>query len=131
MKKSKNEIIDYINGLKGYEGYVQFSHRPIENEKDIFIGHDPHIVEEKGFVYEAHFCNGIESITIRQIDADWWVTHTHIEGLPTQEYDTKGTLPKIKMAQIWQEESDPLCEGMKAPKLLRVVFAGFKQGEAS
>jgi hypothetical protein len=33
MKKSHTEIIEYINALKGYQGYVQFSDRRIE---DIF-----------------------------------------------------------------------------------------------
>ena len=43
MKKNRNEIVEYINTLKGYEGYVQFSHRPIEIEKDVFEGRDPKI----------------------------------------------------------------------------------------
>ena len=36
MQKTKEEIIEYINGLDGYEGYVQFSDRPIDKDKDIF-----------------------------------------------------------------------------------------------
>jgi hypothetical protein len=36
MRKNRTEVIEYINGLKEYEGYVQFSHRAIDLDKDIF-----------------------------------------------------------------------------------------------
>lgn len=33
------------------------------------------------------------------------------------------------MAQIWEEENDPLCENLSVLKLKKVVFVGFEQGE--
>jgi CRISPR type III-associated protein (TIGR04423 family) len=33
------------------------------------------------------------------------------------------------MAQIWEEENDPLCENMPVMKLKKVVFAGFRKGD--
>lgn len=128
MKKDKKGIIDYINSLKGYEGYVQFSDRPIE---DIFITSSDIKVDSKdGFVYEAHFSNGKESIAIRQINGEWLVAKTDISNIPEEDKQIYYALGKnVIMAQIWKEEVDPLCEGMKVKKLKKVVFAGFVGGE--
>ncbi len=126
MKKNREEILDYINGLKGYQGYVQFSDRPIE---DIFKDYTNIKIKDKGgFVYEAYFFNGSDSITIKQINDSWIVDETkNIPLLETQVYLTKDKI-KIKMAQIWKSEEDKLCEDMKVLKLDKVVFAGFEGG---
>lgn len=128
MRKNRTEIIEYINSLKGYEGYVQFSHRPIEIEKDVFMDKDPKVEVESGFVYEAHFSNAVESITIRQLNDVWLVSKTDIEGIEPEIFYGIADL-KIKMAQIWKVREDGLCEGMEVKKLSKVVFAGFKKGE--
>ena len=129
MKKTKEEIVEYINSLDGYEGYVQFSDRPIE---DIWTQKSTITVDAKdGFVYEAHFCNGVESIAIKQINAVWTVSKTDISDISEEDktYCTHEKNVKIKMVQIWEEEADALCEGMKVKKLKKVVFAGFAGGE--
>jgi len=126
MKKIKAEIIEYINTLKGYEGYVQFSHRKIEKDRDIFVGRDPQVEDEEGFVYEAHFSNGDTSIVIKQINSNWQVSETDLTMTNTQTYLTDiKDCPNILMAEIWTEKEDALCEGMKAQGLQKVVFAGF------
>lgn len=128
--KSKKEVVEYINTLQGYEGYVQFSHRPIE-EKDLFHnGKKVEIDDESGFVYEAHFWNESEkkSIAIKQINDVWLVDETDISSIAdedTQIYHASHGL-KVRMAQVWEEENDPLCENMPVRKLKRVVFAGFE-----
>jgi len=132
MKKSSEEIIEYINSLKNYEGYIQFSDTKIR-DCDIFKKEDN--ISQKlqltnGFIYEAHFYNGQESIMIRQINNSWIVSKTDI--LNISQNDIKSyisditDLPKIKMAQIWEEEADKFCNGMMVKKLKRVVFAGFE-----
>ncbi len=134
MKNNSIKIIDYINSLDGYEGYVQFSHRPIDKEKDIFYGGKKvEVSDEAGFVYAAHFCNGTESISIRQINDSWPVSVTDISGADesnTQEYltDIEAFGRKVKMVQIWEEIEDEFCEGMKVNKLQKVVFGGFTNG---
>ena len=133
--RDKKEVINYINSLKGYCGYIQWSHRPIDKEKDIFINKDPNIDNENGFIYEAHFYNDTEkkSIQIRQINDSWLVSETNILNL--DEKDTQIFIseiqgcPKVKMAQIWQEKEDELCENMKVKKLTKVVFTGFVKDE--
>jgi len=131
MKKNREEIVEYINTLKGYEGYVQFSHRPIDMGKDVFIDKDPSIEDENGFVYEAHFANGKESISVHQINDGWLVSKTNIENVETEIYKAIDTL-KVKTAQIWGKERDALCENMEVMNLKKVVFAGFleKKGES-
>jgi len=141
MQKSENRIIElkenvisYINNeLKDYQGYVQFSDREIKKLKDIFLENNPKIEDEEGFVYEAHFYNEKEkkSISIRQINDKWFVSKIDISNIDEkdiQEYltDIEKFNYKVKMAQIWEEENDPLCENMKVKKLKKVVFAGFK-----
>lgn len=129
---SKKEIIDYINTLKDYEGYVQFSHRAINKEDDIFYeGKNVKVDDEEGFIYEAHFCNAKESISIKQINATWLVSKTNIENISEgdiQKYvsEIEDFNYDVKMAQIWSEVEDAQCEGMKVKKLQKVVFAGFE-----
>ncbi|MDQ7060882.1 MAG: TIGR04423 family type III CRISPR-associated protein [Sulfurimonas sp.] len=134
MKKNKTQIIEYINSLQNYQGYVQFSHRPIDKNKDIFYdGKAVSIEDEEGFIYEAHFCNDKESIAIKQVNESFLVSKTNISDIDendTQEYISDiENLPKIKMAQIWEEEVDELCAGMKVKKLKKVVFTGFEKGD--
>ena len=126
MRKNRTEVIEYINSLKEYEGYVQFSHRPIDLERDLFPRTtDIELDNQQSFVYEAHFCNGQESIMIRQQNADWVVSKTDISSAEFETFHGIAGL-KVNMAQIWEEKPDELCEGMKVNKLQKVVFAGFK-----
>lgn len=127
MKKNRKEILDYINALRGYQGYVQFSDRRIE---DVFLGFSDITVDpQEGFVYEAHFFNGTDTITIRQINEWWYVDE--IRNVPLTDTQTYlgVTTPKIRMAQIWEKVPDELCEGLYVDKLSKVVFAGFVQGD--
>ena len=129
--EEKENLIKDINELKEYEGYVQFSHRPIDLERDLFPRTtDIELDNQQSFVYEAHFCNGQESIMIRQQNADWVVSKTDISSAEFETFHGIAGL-KVNMAQIWEEKPDELCEGMKVNKLQKVVFAGFEKGEAS
>jgi CRISPR type III-associated protein (TIGR04423 family) len=128
---TKQQVVEYINDLQNYQGYVQFSHRPIDKSKDIFLDNNPKIEDEEGFIYEAHFCNGKESIVIKQINDGWFISKTNISNIDKndiQEFitDVSEFNYKVKMAQIWEEVEDELCENMKIKKLKKVVFAGFE-----
>jgi len=132
--KTKEEIISYINTLQEYQGYVQFSHRAIDKNKDIFSGQNALLVEdEDGFIYEAHFCDDAESIQIRQLNDSWLVSKTDIVNTPKSDIQIYNSevqgCPNLKMAQIWEVKEDELCENMKVKKLKKVVFAGFAGGE--
>lgn len=124
-KYTQQGIIDYINNLKGYQGYIQYSDRAIENIWTSYadICCDP----KNGFVYEAHFFNGAYSIAIRQVNGDWLVDETKkVLFDDTQIYYAKGN-HKVKMAQVWIDELDELCDDMLVKKLKKVVFAGFEK----
>ena len=128
MRLNRDEVIDYINNLKGFRGYVQFSHRPLDLAKDIFTDNDPKVDNENGFVYEAHFANENEYITIKQSNNGWTVDRGSLKNIEIEEYyGIAGN--KVKMEQIWQEDSDELCEDMIVKKLKKVVFAGFVEGD--
>ena len=126
----KEDIIKTINTeYKDYQGYVQFSHRPIDKQKDIFLNGNVKVEDETGFIYEAHFCNGKDSINIKQVNDSWLVDETINTPLDdTQVFIAINNL-KVKMAQVWEEKEDELCEGMKVKKLTKTVFAGFKGEE--
>jgi CRISPR type III-associated protein (TIGR04423 family) len=124
---NQKKIVEYINGLTGYEGYIQFSHRAIDIEKDVFIDQDPKVKDEKGFVLEAHFYNGLESVTIRQINGGWVVDkETHNSLVDENIYYAIGDL-EVKMAQIWTPKRDKYCANFEVLKLEKVVFVGFKR----
>ena len=126
MFENKREVIDYINTLKDYEGYVQFSHRKIDLQKDIFPCDG--IEDEEGFIYEAHFCKDNQSIMIKQLNDKWIVSKTDITNAEIETFYGIDKL-KIKMAQVWQKEKDSLCLDMEVLKLKKVVFAGFEKDE--
>jgi CRISPR type III-associated protein (TIGR04423 family) len=125
MKKNETEIIDYINTLKGHQGYIQMSDKPITDIWKEFS--DINFAPQSGFVYEAHFFNGADSIAIKQINESWYVDkNENITLEDMQTYIGKNGL-KVRMAQIWSDGTDELCENMKVKKLQKVVFAGFVQ----
>ena len=66
-----------------------------------------------------------------QINDSWLISTTDILNIKdTQEYltDIQDFNYKVKMAQIWEEVEDDLCEIMPVKKLQKVVFAGFVNG---
>lgn len=123
--KNQDDVLKYVNGLKGYQGYVQFSNRPL---KDIWRAYSDIFIEANGgFIVEAHFFNGKDSIAIRQINDYWAIDET--KNIPLDDVQKFLTSHKVvvKMAQIWADEEDGCCESMKVQKLKKVVFAGFEE----
>jgi CRISPR type III-associated protein (TIGR04423 family) len=131
----KNKLVEDMKQLQGYEGYIQFSDTKIR-DCDIFQKSDAiatKLQTTNGFVYEAHFCNGTESIAIKQINDGWLVSTTSLSKVKNQQTDIQTYHAinglKVKMAQIWEVEEDEFCEDMKVLKLKKVVFAGFAKGD--
>jgi len=131
---SETEIIKYINNLQGYQGYIQYSNRPIDKKEDIFLQDTAKVNLKGGFIYEAHFYNDTDnkSISVKQINSSWLVSETVISNIDkndiqTYKSDIQDWNYNIKMAQIWEEVEDKECENMKVKKLKKVVFAGFKK----
>ncbi len=128
MRKNRTEIVEYINSLKGYEGYVQFSDTKIR-ECDVFKGYqDIKLEQTDGFVFEAHFFNGTDAVTVKQLNGDWYVDESKEVPWTDVEY-YKSDFGTVKMSQIWETKADELCEGIDVMKLKKVVFSGF-EGES-
>jgi len=128
--RTKHEVTDYINSLKGYEGYIQYSDSRIREEDVFETMQDIKTAPTDGFVLEAHFFNGQKSVAVRQINDSWIVDTTENVPLEDSELFFAKNGKKVRMAQIWEEEEDPLCENMRVKKLQKVVFAGFVKGES-
>ena len=132
MKKiNLEEVIKYINSLEGYQGYVQFSDREIDIEKDVFINKNPKVENEKGFIYEAHFSNKQTSILIRQLNESFIVVENDVRNIEQNDIDVFKAIGnlKVEMAQIWHEVEDKDFDEFKVKKLKNVVFYGFKGEE--
>lgn len=128
----QNDVIEQLNALKGYEGYVQFSHRRI-GEKDVFENGHVHIgpPEKNAILYEAHFFSPSEenSITVRYINGSWYLDETstaRATGEDIQSYQSHYGV--VQMAQIWEAVADKECHDFETLKLSKVVFAGFDKG---
>ncbi len=125
----KEDVIAYINEhFQGYEGYVQFSDRPIDIGIDVFMKNTVKVTNEKGFISEAHFSNGKESVAIRQMNATWRLSTTDITKAEVETFYAIADL-KVKMAHIWKLKEDEHCLGMDVLNIDKVVFAGFAGGE--
>lgn len=134
MKKNRDEIFKYVNeNLQDYEGYIQLMGEKISKEKHVFLsgGLAPSLAENE-LIYEAYFFSKSKnkSISIRQINDAWFVDETDLSSIKFDENDIKTFYSKfgdfkIKMAQIWTEENDELCEKMPVLKFKKAVFAGF------
>lgn len=132
MKKSRDEILKYVNGLAGYDGYIQLMGEKIDEEHIFFAEERSPSLSESELIYEAHFFSSSQnkSIFIRQINDGWFVDETDLGSVKLGEDDVKvfyakSSDIKIKMAQIWVEESDELCEGLPVLKFKKSAFAGF------
>lgn len=127
--ESKESIEQYINALQNYQGYVQFSDTKIREKEDIFKEFQNIKItppSRSSFIYEAHFFNGEDSLSIKQVNSFWFVDElkkVDIGNIKTYE----GIFGlKIKMAQIWEAVEDEFCSSMEVKKLKKVVFTGFK-----
>ena len=125
MKKNLEELKTYIkNNLQGYDGYIQYLDTRIKND-DIFI--DSEIKLKDKYIFEANFCNGKRSVSIKLINGEWLVNEIDDIGndFDLVYADLEKFPYKIRMAKIWEINADELCENLKVNRLKAVVFAGF------
>lgn len=124
---SAKSIEKYINSLENYQGYVQYSDSKIRDCDIFYEFQNIVLTPTNGFIYEAHFFNGKDSLTIKQVNSLWIVDKVENVNLThTKTYSGINNL-EIKMSQIWEEKEDSLCLGMLVKKLKKVVFTGFKK----
>ncbi len=118
-----------------YEGYIQMSDSPIEHIfrsasklpswSDLHNGIN-YILEMALFEPKSK-----KSILVRQTNDKWVVIEkvlTEDEINTTDSFYTLKDKLKAKIAQIWQEEKDEFCLGLKTLSPKTLLFAGFETG---
>jgi CRISPR type III-associated protein (TIGR04423 family) len=139
MLKTKDELKEWYENLtKKYEGYIQMSDSKIES-KHLFktaqtlpkwedIHNEINYIVEMA-LYQPDTKN---SILVRQQNNGWLVIEKELSG--KEEIDTYFTLtentPKMKIAQIWEEEPNEFCLNLKVLEPKYLLFAGFEGGKS-
>jgi len=139
--KNRDELKEFYNGLNDkYEGYVQMSDARIE-PKYLFktaqiLPKWEELHNEVNYILEMAIFNPVskQSILIRQQNSEWLVTKRVLEEDEINKSDSFFTLtentPKMKIAQIWEEEKNEFCLGLDVLEPKYLLFAGFEKGEA-
>ncbi len=136
MLKNREELKKYYQELtQEYEGYIQMSDSKI---KDIFISATllpkwENLHNKVNYIVEVALFDPISknSILIRQHNNEWLVLEKELNGdEPIESYFTLvKNSPKMKIAQIWEEESSEFCLDMKVLEAKYLMFAGFEKGD--
>ena len=130
----------------GYVGYIQISDTPFKSEH---IWTSPESLPKwdkihNTFNYILELClynpKTKHSIVVRQHNDSWLVLEKQLSEDDLANIESFETVvdgvPRMRIAQIWQEEPDPfcdpLCEGWEVLEPKALMFAGFenKGGEA-
>jgi CRISPR type III-associated protein (TIGR04423 family) len=135
MIKSRDELKEWYKTLtEQYEGYVQMSDSRIKpnhlfkTAQTLPTWEELH--NEINYIVEMalYELNSKRSILIRQQNSEWLVMDRVLDGKePIDSYFTlTEDTPKMKIAQIWEEESNEFCLGMRVLEPKYLLFAGFK-----
>lgn len=133
MLKSRDELESFYKGLtQSFEGYIQMSDGRI---KEVLItpSHLPKwddVHNEINYIVEMALFDPINnhSILVRQHNSEWLVLEKELNGTePTDNFFTiVEKTPKMKIAQIWEEQSNEFCLGMNVLEAQYLMFAGFE-----
>ncbi|OCL82273.1 MULTISPECIES: TIGR04423 family type III CRISPR-associated protein [Arcobacteraceae] len=137
--KTLEELQKFYEELKDeFVGYIQMSDKKLDDifsTKQTLPSWDS-LHSGKNFILEACLFDGDRSIMIRQIDGSFVVIDEKIssyENITYESFVAKSNEEKINLkaniAQIWEEEEDELCEGLKVLKPTIQLFSGFEKGE--
>ena len=134
MLQNRDELEQFYRELTDkFEGYIQMSDGRI---KDIFVTPISlpkweELHNEVNYILEMALYEPKtkKSILVRQQNGNWLVLEEALEGTePTNSFYTitQGT-PKMKIAQIWEEEESEFCLDMKVLEPKYLLFAGFEK----
>jgi len=133
MIKNRDELEKFYKSLNGeYEGYIQISDRRIENifESSSKLPQWDDLHQKNNFILElALFDKDTKrSILIREANGSWSVIDRVLnDNEPKDNFYTLRKNLKMKMVQIWEEEDDEFCLGMKVSEFKYLLFAGFEK----
>ncbi len=120
--------------IKEAEGYIQLSGEELKIynlENSLPTWEELHV--KHNFILEAHFFNpkNSKSISIKQVNDEYKyyeITLSEDELKNANIFQAKQNT-KVKIATIWKEQKDELCESFEVLKPIMQVFAGFEGGE--
>ena len=124
----------YMEELTGkYEGYIQMSDRRIEkvftSPQSLPMWDTLH--NGVNYILEMALFDPDDSrsILIRQHNADWLVINVVLNANEplTSYYTVTSDTPKMKIAQIWEEEENVFCFNMNVWEPKYLLFAGFEE----
>ena len=137
LREKFKTIYDKLEGK--YVGYIQMSDKRIVHvytTPEKLWGLDALYVDVKGNKTEVNyvlemvlFSEVNESILVRQHNDGWLEkTVTIDDTMPTDNfYTVTPNTPKIKIAQIWEEEPNEFCLQERVLELKCLMFAGFEK----
>ena len=134
MLKSKKELEQFYRGLsQKFEGYIQMSDSRIEH---VFVTLSSLPKWEElhngvNYILEMAFFDPEtkKSILIRQQNSHWLVLEKELKETEPMDsfYTITKDTPKMKIAQIWEEEDNEFCLDMKVLEPKYLLFAGFEK----
>ncbi len=138
MIKNREELEEFYNNLiDKYEGYVQMSDSRIKSEHLFktaqILPKWEELHNEVNYILEMALFNPTsrQSILIRQQNSKWLVMDRELKQKEIDNSDSFFTLtektPKMKMAQIWEEEENEFCLDMQVLEPKYLLFAGFEK----
>ncbi len=117
-----------------YQGYLWYSDKKepqVLNDEMFELEIDDNA---NPFIIEGQLCDGHKSISIKYTDGQYVVKTNDLDELEgeIQEqmfYSHRMGGMKLKFKQIWKEQPDELCEGMRVLQPAELVFVGFNDKE--
>lgn len=132
--KTKDELKDIFQRItdkygSDFEGYITMSNKPPLIFSNLPSWDSLH--NEANFIIEAGLNKGSLCICIRQYNGGFLYQELDLDCYPHKEIVAyKAIDNKIaKVAHIWEEALDTLCENLPTLKLTFSIFAGFKEQE--
>ncbi|CAA6815317.1 MAG: Unknown protein [uncultured Sulfurovum sp.] len=137
MLKNREELESFYKGLtENFEGYIQMSDSRIN---DVFVTAISlpkweTLHKDTNYILEMALFDSVSnnSILVRQHNSEWLVLEKELNG--TEPIDTFFTIvehtPKMKIAQVWEEESNEFCLDMQVLEAKYLMFVGFEKGES-
>lgn len=134
LENLKAQFSALSQSKENFEGYILLS------DKEPFILENKPLPDfdslcgERSFIVEAAlFCEASnECIAIRQINDSFLVQRICLDNYPHKDFEKFITINNkiAKIAQIWEEEIDLLCENLPVLKHKFSLFAGFESKES-
>lgn len=132
-----NELKTKLESLKG-SGYVQYISR-----RGITLIDSPSDIDTASEIpLEIGLFDGKTSVSVRLIDGSWYIDETDtalitFEDKKAPDYEEKDIKKyfsvregkKVVIGQVWQEQKDPNCDGLKVKVFIKNIFMGFEGDE--